>query len=324
MPAGAKKRHLQQRSENTTVILEVGVLMISACGLIGLSLVRTFDLLDVVSYIDSFILSYIQIVLALLGMLSGLGLMHKGLSLSRQLKHARRSIADFRNLADVRETFIGMAEHRLRTPISGVRWAIGSIQESPRLTDEEQDLLAKAKQKIQKANDLLEKLLRLQHFELYDFQLSEKKDVCDLGELIKSILDDLSYLIEENGVTVNFDNSLKVTVPCDIYLLKSSLTNILDNAIRYSPKGKVHIMLKPAKEGVKLIVEDNGIGMNPIELDHVFERFYRGENAQRIAPHETGLGMYLTKQIIGLHGGTIDVSSVEDRGTTITIILPQQ
>ena len=322
MPAGAKERHLKQRSENTTVIAEVTVLIIGAAGLIAAGFIHAFDLLDAIPFLTELVMAYGQIILAFLVALAGLGLMYKGISLARQVKHARRSVADLRNLADVRETFIGMAEHRLRTPISGIRWGIGSLQESSNLSDEEYDILGKTKEQAQKANDLLEKLLRLQHFELDDFQLSEKEDVCDLNELIKSILDDLSYLAKENDVDVQFDDSMKFTVPCDKYLLKSSLTNILDNATRYSPEGEVKVMLQPAKGGVKLVVSDNGIGMSPVELDHVFDRFYRGEDAQSLAPHETGLGMYLTKQVIGLHGGTVDVSSVKGQGTTITIFLP--
>jgi len=314
----------KERRENTTIIVEVCIILLGSVTIIAGVFVDTLQHMDVVPYLTEERLRIVITVSAFFTTLAAIGLLYKAISLSRQLKHARRNVSDLRNLADVRETFIGMAEHRLRTPLSGIRWGIGSIQESENLTEDEREMLDKTKEKVMKANDLVERLLKIQHFELNDFQLSDKEDSCDLGEMIKKILEDLSHVADENNVEVKFDSAMKVTIPCDEYLLRSALTNVLDNSIRYSPDGKVQISIHPADEGVKLVVADNGIGMSPIELQHVFDRFYRGESAQKLAPHETGLGMYLTKQVVGLHGGTINVESQKGEGTQVTVTLPQE
>ena len=312
----------KQRTENTKTITELALLTVSAVVVIVGVLVLALKSSDVLPFVTPYRLYIAMTVASFAIVLSAFGLMYKAIRLSRQLKYARRNVNELRNLSDVRETFIGMAEHRLRTPISGIRWGIGALQDSGNLNEEEREILDKMKDKAKTANDLLEKLLKMQHFELYDFQLSEKKDTKDLTTLINEILDDLQYLVEQSNTDVQFDDSLKVALPCDEYLLRSALTNLLDNSIRYSPGGTVRISLRPHEEGVQLVVADNGIGMTPTEKKHLFERFYRGERAQQIDPHQTGIGMYLTKQVIGLHGGTIDVQSAKKEGTTFRITLP--
>lgn len=293
--------------------------------LILAAFIASIDAVDAVPYVPPRIFHTIQLAIAVVAGLGALGLVYKEIRLKRQLKHARRTVSELRSLSDVRETFIGMAAHRMRTPISGIKWAMSALAQNAQLDEQARHYVEKSKEEAEKADSLLEKLLRAQHVDLDDFQLSEKEDNCDLAKLIDEVLEEVQHLADENNTDVQFDDSLNVTIQCDKYLLQSALTNIIDNAIRYSPDGNVRIMLQPASDNsVKIVVADDGIGMSPTEQQHLFERFYRGEGAQQIAPHETGLGMYLSNQVVGLHGGTIEVSSVKGEGTTITVTIPQE
>ncbi|MEX0930581.1 MAG: HAMP domain-containing sensor histidine kinase [Candidatus Paceibacterota bacterium] len=256
--------------------------------------------------------------------LAAAGLLFKSIKIVYDLRQASQMAQDLAELEEVREMFIHMAQHRLKTPLSGIRWALGILKSNQHLTDEERDLLEKSGEKIDDANDLVEKLLKMHQSDLSSFELSKKSDQIDMAKLLQGIVEDLNYLAQEKKTRVLFRQSSASTIIAgEEHVLTSAFTNIIDNAIRYSPRGQVTIMLSSTEDGVRVIVADDGIGISPIEQKHIFERHYRGKNAQAIDRHQSGIGLYLAQQVIGLHGGHIEVSSVETEGTTFTITLPQ-
>ena len=109
----------------------------------------------------------------------------------------------------------------------------------------------------------------------------------------------------------------------DQKLLHSALTNVLDNAMRYSPNGKVNVDINSNNKNVEIVIKDTGIGISQEDLPFVFERFHRGKEAISIDPNESGVGLYVTKKIIELHNGGIYISSKKGDGTTIKILLPK-
>jgi signal transduction histidine kinase len=100
------------------------------------------------------------------------------------------------------------------------------------------------------------------------------------------------------------------------------ITNLVSNAIRYTSKGVVCIRTSCENGGVMLVVEDTGIGIEPQDIPHLYERFYRGKNVRQTEVHGTGLGLAIVKEIVDLHDGHIDVSSVPGKGSTFRVWLP--
>ena len=99
--------------------------------------------------------------------------------------------------------------------------------------------------------------------------------------------------------------------------------NMFDNAIKYTlPGGKVTVTVRKEKSNVVIEVEDTGIGISSAQLHRVFSKFFRAENAQLYQTSGTGLGLYVTKNIIEQHGGTITVKSIENKGSAFAIMLP--
>lgn len=105
-------------------------------------------------------------------------------------------------------------------------------------------------------------------------------------------------------------------------MLIESVRALIDNAIKYTPDGgKITVACKRNEDGALIRVKDNGIGIAPEHLPHIFERFYRCDKARSRAAGSSGLGLTITKSIVEMMGGKIDVTSVPDMGSTFTIQL---
>ncbi len=300
------------------------MLVIAIVASMGIAFLVVYHQAQPVPYVTNTGLQMAQIGVGFVIALAGLGLAYKSIRLSRSLLHIKNTIRELQDMSEIRETFIHMAQHRLRTPLSGVRWALGSLRSSTGLSEKELELVEKSREKMDMAEELLSKMLKLHNSDLSDFELSNKENQIDLADMITEIINDLDYLAKEKSVTVNFDPTVRAVVAGEKYILKSALTNVVDNSIRYSPEGEVTISIQSASEGVKLIISDTGIGMTKVDQKRIFERFYRGQNARAVDPNQSGIGMYLTNQVIGMHGGKIEVESEETEGTTFTITLPQE
>ena len=150
-----------------------------------------------------------------------------------------------------------------------------------------------------------------------------KKENLDLRDLIKKILVDLNYLSRSKGINIKYERFDPVIVKGDLEMLDIALANIFDNAIRYSPKGEVRINVFASNLEAVLTVEDNGVGIDSNDLEFItFQKFYRGKNAMTIDPNESGVGLYVTRKIIEIHGGRIAITSVLGKGTKVSVALP--
>ncbi len=147
----------------------------------------------------------------------------------------------------------------------------------------------------------------------------------ELDQLIEQVSSKTSYRALEKGITLTAEHSALegVTIWGDPLRMEQVLLNIVENAIRYTPHGRITISVLCEAENVKIKVEDTGIGINKEELPYIFDRFYRVEKSRSRAYGGTGLGLSIVKQLIELHQGSIHVDSTIGQGTTVTITLPQ-
>ena len=112
-------------------------------------------------------------------------------------------------------------------------------------------------------------------------------------------------------------------INADSYRITQVLTNLLDNALRYTPSGgQIKLSDRPVSDGIKFFVQDSGPGISEVDLPHIFDRFYRGDKSRNRQDGGSGLGLAISKSIIEAHGGQIWAESVPAKGTTIVFVLP--
>ena len=220
--------------------------------------------------------------------------------------------------------FVSIAAHQLRTPLTGIRWSFDA------LLDRAQGDLSIDQLKIAQAGlkssvrmiELVNDLLNVARIEEGKFGLHTKTQ--DVGKVIGTVADEELRPAESKGVELILDISPDLPfAEIDEEKLGIALQNLVDNAVKYTPPGgKVTVSAVADGPGVKLIVADTGIGVPKEQVDQIFSKFFRADNALRFQTAGNGLGLYVVKNVVESHGGKINIESIENKGTTITVTLP--
>lgn len=218
--------------------------------------------------------------------------------------------------------FITVAAHQLRTPLTAVHWTFETLEKS--VTGPDKELVDNGVEVSVKLLKIVSDLLDASKIESGKFGY-EFKEV-DAIAFIDDLLRNASLLAKQFGVTVYFDRpSEPVKITADPNKLGLALSNIIDNGIKYNVKnGNVTVKIEKMadKPFVVLTIKDTGIGIPKSDLKKLFSKFYRGENVVKEQTDGTGLGLYISKNIVTRHGGTITADSVIGRGSIFTITLP--
>lgn len=223
-----------------------------------------------------------------------------------------------------RNTYVLALVHKLRTPLNGARWALDTVINSINNgNDGNKEILNETYNKVTSAINTVTDILKTAEINYKDGTLILDKEKVNLCVIVDEIIKNLDYLKQKKEVTLERGNICDpIAVYADRKVLEIGLTNVFDNAYRYTPKGTVKIDISKEGNMAKLVVEDNGIGMTKEDMNHVFEKFYRGENAKLVDSNESGVGLYSTKQIVEMHNGSISLESEDHKGTKIEIKLP--
>ncbi|MEX0931641.1 MAG: HAMP domain-containing sensor histidine kinase [Candidatus Paceibacterota bacterium] len=236
-------------------------------------------------------------------------------------EEAKRKSAELIELDKVKSDFVTVTSHQLRTPIAGIKWALDSLVKGGINNPEmERSLLTDSREKIDEALAIVNDMLATAENGTKGLVLA--KDDVDIGELVRSVTEELTFLANQKRVVVNFHSVGSVHVKGDEKMLRASIINVVDNAIRYSPGKTVDITVLLRDTTVVIVVQDTGLGIPREDQEYVFDRFYRGKNVMKLEPNETGVGMYVTKEVIQRHGGTIAFESKQNEGTIFTVALP--
>lgn len=182
-------------------------------------------------------------------------------------------------------------------------------------------MVAGVQQQTYVLRELVEDILELSRFDARRATL--QRQWFDLAVQCRSVIESLMLITREKDITVQVEGC---DSPCyiqgDISQLARALRNLATNAVKYTPPGgRVTVRLERAEGGVRLIVSDTGIGIAPEAQKHIFDRFYRTDQAMEMAVG-TGLGLSITKEIVDLHGGRIELQSAPGQGSTFTVWLP--
>jgi two-component system phosphate regulon sensor histidine kinase PhoR len=215
--------------------------------------------------------------------------------------------------------FYDIAAHQLKTPLSEINWILETLK-NPLQENEKNELLNTASKITKKITWLVETILNSVKIESGSLNLNITR--FNIAEVINDILDILEPEIKINKI--NLIKDLKdVEIPGDRAKIFLALSNIIDNGIRYNkPEGKLEISNFQEGDFVKIIVKDTGIGIPQKEQEELFKRFFRASNVRKIGKEGFGLGLYISKKLIDLHGGKIKIESKEGIGTNVTILLP--
>ena len=222
-----------------------------------------------------------------------------------QNKKAKESLKD--SLSDI--------SHQLRTPLTSINLMIDNLLEENLSKPDQRKLLISINRKIKSTNFLIESLLKLSKFDANTIEFNNKN--YKINKILKSVENNLTYLLDLNDITLIIEGNNKDTLYCDYHWQIEALTNIIKNCIEHSnPGSKINIKYSKTDILTKIIITDHGSGMNDKDKKHLFDRFYKGENSN---PDSIGIGMSLAKTIIENNNGNINVSSKIGQGTIITI-----
>jgi len=225
------------------------------------------------------------------------------------------------NAFQSQKQFISDAAHELRTPLAILRTGIESEIGNKNIDTHLRDMLLQNLDTISRLSSLVEKLLLLSRLE--NARIEERRIPADIGEMLSKAGEDIGMMADEKEQVLEIRSEEGLLVNADADLLYQAVFNILTNAVKYTPvNGRVKAEAKKMNGHIKIEVCDNGIGINQKDLKLVFNRFYRADRS-RGKEKGYGLGLAITRQIILLHKGTIDINSVEGKGTTITVLLPK-
>ena len=209
--------------------------------------------------------------------------------------------------------FVNNASHELKTPIFVIKGYVDMLsdwgKDDKGVLDEGLIVL---KKEIQNMQELTEKLL----FLAKSRNLIVEKNSINLDNVLKEVIDNLSFAYPKQKINYN---SSEIFIDSDETLLKLLFKNLIENAIKYGNNNLVNVLLEKEKK-TKVIIEDFGIGISKEALPHIFERFYREDEARNREIKSYGLGLSIVKEIIALLDIDIQIESQIDKGTKITLL----
>jgi two-component system, OmpR family, sensor histidine kinase CiaH len=235
---------------------------------------------------------------------------------------ANRALVPIRQAFARQRQFTADASHELRTPLSLIRANAEMLaRDGSRLPGEDVELVGEIIEETDRLNRLVGDLLTLARADAQTLQLQERP--LDLRTVVEEVHEDLERIAEAKGIssTVNLDGP--VNIHGDPGRLRQLLLILLDNALKYTDAGgRVDIGLQRTNGHAHLTVSDTGVGIPAEDLPHIFERFYRVDQAREHEGGGTGLGLAIAKWIVQAHHGTIKVDSQPGTGTRFEIDLP--
>ncbi len=229
-------------------------------------------------------------------------------------------VTDARRVESVRRDFVANVSHELKTPIG----ALGLLAETIGAADDVEVVQRLSEQLVREADRLARIVDDLLDLSLIEAQAAPTREPTPLHVLLEEAVERLGPFALARGIPLRAEPVADdLMVACDATQLISAITNLLDNAIKYSEQGQVVEVGVESGEGrLAVCVRDHGIGIPTRDLERVFERFYRVDKARSRATGGTGLGLSIVRHVAEAHGGDVSVESTEGEGSTFRLFLP--
>ncbi len=239
-------------------------------------------------------------------------------------KELRESNAQLHRLDVVKDEFVSMASHQLRTPLTSVKGYISMLLDGDagKLTETQQKLLSEAFKSSERMVGLIGDFLSVSRVQTGRFVIEMHPN--DLGQLVQQEVESLHEMARTHSLTLRYVQPKKpVKVNIDEEKIRQIIMNFIDNAVYYThPGGTIKVNLAVEGNEALLTVTDNGIGVPAAEQAKLFAKFFRATNARKQRPDGTGVGLYLAKKVISGHKGKLIFESQEGKGSTFGFSLP--
>lgn len=246
-----------------------------------------------------------------------------------------RDVSAAREEEHRRADFISTASHEMRTPVAAIEGylQLALNEKVAKIDPKAREYLTKSLESTHRLGTLFQDLLTSAKAE--DGRLVSHPRVVEMGEYLETITDGLKFAAEKKGLLVDFtvgsgsqEGVNKMVKPLyyamiDPDRMQEVITNLFDNAVKYSEKGKVTIALTGNDQVVQFFVRDNGHGIPAEDVPHLFQKFYRVDNSSTRTVGGTGLGLFICRKIVELYNGRIWVESELSKGSTFYINLPR-
>ncbi len=222
-----------------------------------------------------------------------------------------------------RNAFVEQATHELRTPLTNIRLCMEELLDAPDLEPAKRaQHLNVVNQEVRRLERIVGDMLSISEIEAGTLQLAP--DDVRLAPMFEEIQTDFTTQAKNRNLRLTFAMPPKLpTMVGDRDKLTLAITNVLGNAIKYTPEGgDVTVSVRADDKELIVQIADTGIGMSPEDAAKVFERFYRAKDPRVSKITGTGLGLALARDVVKLHGGDIGVESIKDKGSTFTIRVP--
>lgn len=235
-----------------------------------------------------------------------------------------RDITRAREAEELKSTLLSVISHELKTPVALIKGYAGTLRRPDANWDKEtlDQSLAIIEEEADRLNQLINNLLEASRIQAGGLKL--RFGYLRLDRLARKVADEFRTQTTKHNIVVEFPQELP-PIMGDEERLREVISNLISNAIKYSPQGgNIRIGGSADDKQVHLFVSDEGIGIEPAERDRIFERFYRVDNASARRTQGAGLGLFLVKAVVEAHGGRVWVESVMGEGSQFNLTLPRR
>jgi len=235
---------------------------------------------------------------------------------------AGKTLSPIKNMMDEQNRFISDASHELKTPLTSLKTAMEVfVRGKKKNLQESEAIIRESMIEVNKLQSLSESLLQLAQYQKPNGHISFEK--INISEVINNAVNNIKPIAKKKNITIKI-NAHDFKLNGNRYSLEDLLKILLDNSVKYSPKGSVvNIITKKTDGHIEIEVKDQGIGIDKKDLPNIFDRFYRADIARTKNSHDGyGLGLSIAKKIAELHHGSITVTSKVNKGSCFVILLP--
>jgi len=257
------------------------------------------------------------------------GIVARNLRLFEQIQKANQELEEanerLKQLDEAKTEFVSIASHQLRTPMTSIKGYLSMLTSGDfgKLKAKHNKLLLQLLDESERMIRLINQFLNVSKIEAGKFELSKKE--IQLDDIVVKLVDELKKSAEEKGLKLTYKKPKKKLpqIMADPDKLSEIVLNLIDNAIKYTQKGKVEVSLEKESNNIKFCVKDTGVGITKKGAKELFGKFSRGQGIAKIQPDGSGLGLFISKNVVEGHHGKIWVESEgKGKGSTFCFTIP--
>lgn len=230
-------------------------------------------------------------------------------------------ITEIKKTETTRREFVNNASHELRTPIAAIKASAETLQRGASNDPEaREDFLNRILEDSGRVEQMIKEMIELSRLESGQVLLNIEE--IGVEPFLRDIIQRFRPMAQQARIELTSEVSKgSETLKADPIQIEHAINNLIVNALKaVSEDGHIKISVQPCSEGIEFTVKDDGIGIQPVHLPHIFERFYKADSSR--SEGGTGLGLAITRHIVEAHGGSISVQSVYGSGTTFALLIP--